>query len=65
MVERPMLRDMEPMSLRADSNIAVHLSTFRAVDGGEVFAMPVDNYLVKASGPPERLHTFPEEIIVV
>lgn len=65
MVERPMLRDMEPMSLRADSNIAVHLSTLNDVKGDEAFAMPVDNYLVKASGPPERLHTFPEEIIVV
>lgn len=66
MVERPMVRKREPMTLVANSSLAVHLHTEKHFDDGRaVFAMCVDNYLVGAAGGAERIHKYPKDLIVV
>ncbi len=58
LVERPLIRHDEPMTIEKDMNIVVHPMYFR----GHVLSWVCDNYLIEADGPSERLHHFPEVI---
>ncbi|MGO9699037.1 MAG: M24 family metallopeptidase [Xanthobacteraceae bacterium] len=58
LVERPLIRNDEPMSIEKDMNIVVHPTYIR----GHVLSWVCDNYLIEARGPSERLHHFPEII---
>jgi Xaa-Pro aminopeptidase len=58
LVERPLIRNDEPMSIEKDMNIVVHPTYIR----GHVLSWVCDNYLIEANGPSERLHHFPEII---
>jgi Xaa-Pro aminopeptidase len=58
LVERPLIRSDEPMTIKQDMNIVVHPTYIR----GHVMSWVCDNYLIEASGPSERLHRFPEAI---
>ncbi len=58
LVERPLIRSDEPMTIEKDMNIVVHPTYIR----GHVLSWVCDNYLIGASGPGERLHRFPEAI---
>ncbi len=58
LVERPLIRSDEPMSIAKDMNIVVHPTYIR----GHVLSWVCDNYLIEAGGPGERLHKFPETI---
>ena len=62
LVERPNLRPDEPWKLKAGMNIAVHPY---AVKKDLVWAMCCDNYLVGSLQGAERLHAYPQEIVVV
>jgi len=59
LVERPLIRDDEPMAIVKDMNIVVHPTYIR----GHVLSWVCDNYLIEAGGPSERLHKFPEAIV--
>ena len=52
LVERPAIRDDEPMKLRKDMNITIH----PIVATKTVFAWVCDNYLISGNGPGECLH---------
>ena len=58
LVEPPLIRSDEPMSIQKDMNIVCHPTYIK----GHVLSWVCDNYLIGASGPGERLHRFPEEI---
>jgi Xaa-Pro aminopeptidase len=58
LVERPLIRSDEPMTLAEHMNIVVHPTYMR----GHVLSWVCDNYLIEAGGPSERLHRFPEAI---
>jgi len=58
LVERPLIRNDEPMNIEKDMNIVVHPTYIR----GHVLSWVCDNYLIEANGPSERLHHFPEII---
>jgi Xaa-Pro aminopeptidase len=58
LVERPLIRNDEPMAIAKDMNIVVHPTYIR----GHVLSWVCDNYLIEANGPSERLHKFPEII---
>jgi Xaa-Pro aminopeptidase len=58
LVERPLIRSDEPMTIKQDMNIVVHPTYIR----GHVLSWVCDNYLIEANGPSERLHRFPEAI---
>ena len=58
LVERPLIRSDEPMTIAQDMNIVVHPTYMR----GHVLSWVCDNYLIEANGPCERLHRFPEAI---
>ena len=58
LVERPLIRNDEPMNIEKDMNIVVHPTYIR----GHVLSWVCDNYLIEAKGPSERLHHFPEII---
>ncbi len=58
LVERPLIRSDEPMSIEKDMNIVVHPTYIR----GHVLSWVCDNYLIEADGPGERLQRFPEII---
>ena len=59
LVERPLIRHDEPMTIAQDMNIVVHPTYIR----GHVLSWVCDNYLIEASGPSGRLHHFAEIII--
>jgi Xaa-Pro aminopeptidase len=61
LVERPLIRHDEPMTIEKDMNIVVH-PTY--VHRG-MLSWVCDNYLIGSNGPGERLHRFPETIIEV
>jgi Xaa-Pro aminopeptidase len=61
LVERPAIRDDEPMKLAANMNIVVHPSI--ATD--RVWVSVCDNYLVTESGASPCLHKTPQEIFSV
>ncbi len=58
LVERPLIRGDEPMTIAQDMNIVVHPTYIR----GHVLSWVCDNYFIEANGPGERLHRFPEAI---
>jgi len=58
LVERPLIRNDEPMNIEKDMNIVVHPTYIR----GHVLSWVCDNYLIETNGPSERLHHFPEII---
>ncbi|HET6970043.1 MAG TPA: M24 family metallopeptidase [Phenylobacterium sp.] len=61
MVERPLIRQDEGMSIAAGMNIALHPGfVTRAVNG-----LITDNYLVCGDEPPRRLHQTPQDVLVV
>ena len=61
LVERPAIRDDEPMKLKARMNITVH-----PIIGSErVWVWVCDNYLITDSGVSECLHKTPQEIFEV
>ena len=59
LVERPLIRDDEPMTIAAHMNIGIH--TQPAIAGKSYFTA-ADNYLVQQDGTVERLHRTPEQI---
>jgi Xaa-Pro aminopeptidase len=61
LVERPLIRDDEPMKLKAKMNITVHPT----VGSEKVWVWVCDNYLVTESGVSEYLHKTPQEIFSV
>lgn len=61
LVERPLIRSDEPMSLKAGMNLTVHPAATNAT----VWVTVCDNYLVTEKGAGECLHQTPKEIIVV
>jgi len=61
LVERPLIRNDEPMAIEANMNIVVHPTYIR----GQVMSWVCDNYLIGPNGPGERLHRFPEMITEV
>lgn len=58
MVERPLLRHDEAMTIEAGMNLAIHPSYHFGVT-----SWICDNYLVGPEGRPARVHRFPEEIV--
>ncbi|UCE34440.1 MAG: M24 family metallopeptidase, partial [Deltaproteobacteria bacterium] len=58
LVERPAIRDDEPMKLRANMNITVHPTAASKT----AFAWICDNYLVTETGASECLHKTPKKI---
>src|SRR5579862_4645665 len=58
LVERPLIRNDEPMNIEKDMNIVVHPTYIK----GGMLTWYCDNYLIGPNGPGERLHHFPEEI---
>jgi Xaa-Pro aminopeptidase len=58
LVERPLIRQDEPMGIEENMNIVVHPTYIR----GHAFSCVCDNYLITANGPRERLHRFAESI---
>ncbi len=61
LVERPAIRDDEPMKLAANMNITVH----PIVATERVFTWVCDNYLVTETGASECLHKTPKKIFEV
>jgi Xaa-Pro aminopeptidase len=61
LVERPLVRNDEPMAIAKDMNIVVH-PTY--IHGGYLNWL-CDNYLIGGNGPGDRLHRFPEEVVEV
>jgi Xaa-Pro aminopeptidase len=61
LVERPLVRSDEPMTIEKDMNIVVH-PTY--IHGGYLNWL-CDNYLIGGNGPGDRLHQFAEDIIEV
>ena len=58
-VERPLVRFDEAMTIEAGMNMGCHPS-YAASSGPMWF---VDNFLIAETGHPERLHSFPQEVI--
>ena len=61
MVERPLIRQDEPMAIQAGMNLVVHPTYIK--DGYLNWAC--DNYPIGGNGPGPRLHQFPEEIVEI
>jgi len=61
LVERPLIRDDEPMTLKAKMNITVHPT----VGSDRVWVWVCDNYFITESGVSECLHKTPKEIFSV
>ncbi len=59
LVERPLIRKDESMTIQKDMNIVVH-PTYQK-DG--LLSWVCDNYPITANGPGARMHEFPEEIV--
>jgi Xaa-Pro aminopeptidase len=60
LVERPAIRDDEPMKLRARMNITVHPT----IGSDKIWVWVCDNYLITESGA-EALHKAPQEIFSI
>ncbi len=61
LVERPLIRSDETMTLAAGMNLAVH----PGYETDAIFAVICDNYLVDADGPSECLHETEKKIFEV
>ena len=59
MVERPLVRHDEPMTIEKNMNIVVHPTYMLE----RVMSWVCDNYIIGDDGPGERLHRFPEKIV--
>ena len=59
LVERPLVRNDEPMAIARNMNIVVHPTYVH----NNTTSWVCDNYMIEANGPGERLHRFPEEIV--
>ena len=58
LVERPLIREDETMSIEAGMNLAVH----PGYETSSQWAVICDNYLVEADGPSACLHRTPKQI---
>ena len=58
LVERPLVRSDETMSIEADMNFAVHPT----YETPSLFAVICDNYLIGPDGPGECLHKTPKQV---
>ena len=58
-VERPLMRYDETMTIAANMNIGVHPS----LSNERMFVTVCDNFLIHADGTAERLHRTPQEIV--
>jgi Xaa-Pro aminopeptidase len=58
LVERPLIRHDEPMSIQENMNIVVHPAYVQ----NNMMSWVCDNYMIEANGPGARLHQYPEEI---
>ena len=61
LVERPAIRDDEPMKLQARMNITVH----PVIGSDRVWVWICDNYLITDSGVSQCLHKTPQEIFSI
>jgi Xaa-Pro aminopeptidase len=61
LVERPAIRDDEPMKLKANMNITVHPT----IGTDRLWVWVCDNYLVTETGPSPCLHKVPQQIFSV
>ncbi len=62
LVERPIIRDDEPMVLAANMNLAVHPTL---ADGTTTFAVVCDNFLLDETGKARRIHKTEERVFEV
>ena len=60
-VERPLVRNDENMTIEANMNIGIHPSP--GLSNPRVFVTVCDNFMIGADGEVERLHTTPRKII--
>ena len=58
LVERPLLRADETMTIEEDMNLAVH----PGYETESIFAVICDNYIVEAGGPGACLHRTPKQV---
>ena len=58
LVERPLIRADETMTIEANMNFAVHPS----YETPSIFAVICDNYLIGPDGPGECLHKTPKQV---
>ena len=61
LVERPLIRSDETMTLAAGMNLAVH----PGYETDAMFAVICDNYLVEANGPSECLHQTEKKVFEI
>ncbi|HUL32077.1 MAG TPA: M24 family metallopeptidase, partial [Thermodesulfobacteriota bacterium] len=61
LVERPAIRDDEPMKLQAGMNITVH----PIIGSDRVWVWVCDNYLITETGVSRCLHQTPQEIFPI
>jgi len=61
LVERPAIRDDEPMKLKPNMNITVHPT----IGTDRLWVWVCDNYLVTETGPSPCLHKVPQQIFSV
>ena len=59
MVERPLIRDDEPLPILEGMNIVVHPGIMTE----RLFMTNTDNYIVTANGVGESIHKTPKKII--
>jgi Xaa-Pro aminopeptidase len=60
-VERPLIRNDEPMKIKAGMNLTVHPTAANRT----VWAGLTDNYIITESGPGSCIHKNPKKIIVI
>jgi Xaa-Pro aminopeptidase len=61
LVERPAIRDDEPMKLKPNMNITVHPT----IGSSTLWVSVWDNWLITETGTSERLHKTPQEIFSI
>jgi Xaa-Pro aminopeptidase len=61
LVERPLIRADETMTIEENMNLAVH----PGYENDSIFAVICDNYLIEADGPGECLHRTPKQVFEV
>ncbi len=61
LVERPLVRADETMSVKENMNFAVHPGN----ETGSLFAVICDNYLIGADGPGDCLHRTPKQVFEI
>jgi len=61
MVERPLIRHDEPMTVEKSMNFAVHPGYVT----DSIFGVVCDNYFVDDDGAVERIHEYPQSLIEI